>query len=210
VLRRRELPVWPGTELGASWGDVAQSMGLLLYELRLAAGETPALRTSGQAGLKGPLGLPHEPSGELGAVHSKDRPRVREHILRAASEGRSECEYRLVDDQGQLRWVRSLLVAGCAPDGSLLLRGVIQDVTLQHHRALAAARRHPGEKPLTVRQQQILQLVAEGATAAEIGERLGLSRRTVENHIARTLRGLGARRSVDAVAIARERGWLND
>ena len=37
--------------------------------------------------------------------------------------------------------------------------------------------------PLTPREREVAMLVARGLTSAEIGERLVLSRRTVENHL---------------------------
>ena len=56
---------------------------------------------------------------------------------------------------------------------------------------------------LTARQLEILQLVAEGRSTEEIARTLWLSAATVRNHIARTLRALGAHSRVEAVATAR-------
>ncbi|MGY1741462.1 MULTISPECIES: LuxR C-terminal-related transcriptional regulator [unclassified Blastococcus] len=51
----------------------------------------------------------------------------------------------------------------------------------------------PGASPLTARQWAVAELVAEGLTNAEIGERLRLSRATVKGHITVALRRLGLR-----------------
>jgi DNA-binding CsgD family transcriptional regulator/tetratricopeptide (TPR) repeat protein len=65
-----------------------------------------------------------------------------------------------------------------------------------------STRVNPGR--LTDRQLEVLTLVAEGRTNAEIAERLVLSRRTVDNHVAAVLRalGVGSRRDVPRAAAA--------
>jgi DNA-binding NarL/FixJ family response regulator len=47
------------------------------------------------------------------------------------------------------------------------------------------------EDPLTAREREVLALVAEGYTARQIAERLGLSPKTVENHRANIMEKLG-------------------
>jgi DNA-binding NarL/FixJ family response regulator len=61
---------------------------------------------------------------------------------------------------------------------------------------------------LTGRQQQVLELIAEGLTAAQIGRRLGLAFTTVKTHKADTFKRLGARSAAHAVAIAYRRGLI--
>jgi DNA-binding NarL/FixJ family response regulator len=51
--------------------------------------------------------------------------------------------------------------------------------------------------PLTSREQQVIELICQGLTNAEIGERLGLSPWTVKRHVARVLAKTGCRRRVD-------------
>lgn len=51
----------------------------------------------------------------------------------------------------------------------------------------------PNASPLTARQWAVAELVAEGLTNAEIGERLQVSRATVKGHITVALRRLGLR-----------------
>nr|WP_254062692.1 helix-turn-helix transcriptional regulator [Caulobacter sp. S45] len=55
---------------------------------------------------------------------------------------------------------------------------------------------------LTARQLECLQLAAEGHASAEIGRRLGLSARTIDDHLAVACRRLGVRSRIQAVAIA--------
>ena len=61
---------------------------------------------------------------------------------------------------------------------------------------------------LTTREREILQLVAEGCTAAGIADRLSISSRTVETHRANLMRKLSLRTQVDLIRYALRRGIL--
>jgi DNA-binding NarL/FixJ family response regulator len=65
----------------------------------------------------------------------------------------------------------------------------------------------PG-KPLTVREQEVLQLVAAGLQNNEIADELVVRLRTVEFHVTNILEKLSARSRSDARDIARRLGWL--
>ena len=71
----------------------------------------------------------------------------------------------------------------------------------------ATTRANPGR--LTDRQLEVLAQLAEGRTNAEIADRLYLSRRTVDNHVAALLTRLGVGSRHDAVAAAADLGLLN-
>jgi DNA-binding NarL/FixJ family response regulator len=61
---------------------------------------------------------------------------------------------------------------------------------------------------LTSREREVLQLVAEGHTNAEIGKRLFISPRTVEIHRANMMQKLGLRNRTDLIRYALKRGIL--
>jgi DNA-binding CsgD family transcriptional regulator len=61
---------------------------------------------------------------------------------------------------------------------------------------------------LTDRQLQILSLVARGGTNRRIGEELGISERTVRNHLRTILRKLSSPNRTHAVALASGNGWI--
>ena len=61
---------------------------------------------------------------------------------------------------------------------------------------------------LTPREHEILVLVSQGLTMAQVGRRLGISPRTVETHVAKLYRKLGVRTRVQAVSRASQLGLI--
>jgi DNA-binding CsgD family transcriptional regulator len=70
----------------------------------------------------------------------------------------------------------------------------------------------PNLRPrITEREREVLELVAEGYSTAEIGRVLWITEDTVRTHIKRMLARMGARTRAHAVAIAfREGLWKED
>jgi two-component system, NarL family, response regulator DesR len=62
--------------------------------------------------------------------------------------------------------------------------------------------------PLNERERQVLRQAGEGASAAQTATALGLSAGTVRNYLSEAMGKLGASNRVEAVRIARQRGWL--
>lgn len=63
-------------------------------------------------------------------------------------------------------------------------------------------------EPLTLREQEVLKLIAEAHTNREIGEILHLSEKTVESHRGNLMRKLGMRDRVELVRYAIRRGLV--
>ncbi|HET7814359.1 MAG TPA: response regulator transcription factor [Candidatus Baltobacteraceae bacterium] len=62
--------------------------------------------------------------------------------------------------------------------------------------------------PLTDRERAVLRLAGEGASAADIGQRLSLSEGTVRNYLSEAIGKLGVSNRIEAARLARSRGWL--
>lgn len=115
---------------------------------------------------------------------------------------------------------RSLFSSIMAGASGYLLKGVRSAVLLDAVQAVAEGRSlldpgvtaqvlerlrdapKSGEPALTERENEILQLIAEGATNREIGEKLYLAEKTVRNYVSGLLAKLGVQRRSEAAAYA--------
>lgn len=68
--------------------------------------------------------------------------------------------------------------------------------------------RAAGEITLTPREREVMRLSADGLTSAEIGERLGMSTRTANQHVDNVADKLGTRNRAHTVAEILRRGLL--
>jgi DNA-binding CsgD family transcriptional regulator len=66
----------------------------------------------------------------------------------------------------------------------------------------------PEDSPLTERQLEVLQLLAEGKSTAQIADELVITKTTVRNHIAHVLANLGVHTRVQAVIAASRAGLI--
>jgi DNA-binding NarL/FixJ family response regulator len=65
----------------------------------------------------------------------------------------------------------------------------------------------PAFAALSPREREILALIADGLANAEVGERLGISEKTVRNHVTSVFDKLGVWTRAQAIVFARERGF---
>jgi DNA-binding CsgD family transcriptional regulator len=75
------------------------------------------------------------------------------------------------------------------------------------------ARRRPEpvneqSEPLTAREREVLQLLAQGIPNKQIAQRLSISEHTVKFHVSAIMTKLGAASRTEAVTTAARRGWL--
>jgi two-component system nitrate/nitrite response regulator NarL len=89
-------------------------------------------------------------------------------------------------------------------------RVVAGERVLDQRLVSAAARRHRAwaGPSLTRREYEVLRRVAMGETNLEIAQAIGLSRNTIKSYLHATLRKLGARNRVEALARASEAGLI--
>lgn len=73
---------------------------------------------------------------------------------------------------------------------------------------VAAAAFNPPTNPLTERERDVLRAAAEGLPPKEIATRLHLAHGTVRNRLSDIMRKTGARNRLEAIRVAREKGWL--
>jgi NarL family two-component system response regulator LiaR len=90
--------------------------------------------------------------------------------------------------------------------GDAVLPPAIAALVMRH-----LARKEPLEEathPLTDRELEVLQLVAQGLTNCEIAQQLYVSVRTVEAHLTHTYNKLGVGSRTEAVVCAMQQGWF--
>ena len=73
---------------------------------------------------------------------------------------------------------------------------------------LAAAAISAGDSPLTPREADVLELAADGLPVEDIAKRASLSSGTVRNYLSSAVTKVGAGNRHEAVAVAREHGWI--
>ena len=124
------------------------------------------------------------------------------HALRAGAEG-----YLLKEDEdGELVLAIETLRKG-GTFISPLLSAQMADIFLDKIRAGGEPLMAP-EEPLTVRERQIVKLIAEGKSSKEVGELLFICDRTVQNHRANIMSKLNVKKTADLVKYAIQKGYV--
>lgn len=164
----------------------------------------------------------YEPS-DTRNIHPADHTRVEEEISQAVETGAPvDFEYRVIRPDGRVRRIHSRAELIADADGTpLRLTGTVQDVTeiraaaeVLHQTASDLGRRaaelhhlpdHSQRdsdltKVLSSRQTEILDLIANGLSNAEIAGRLYLTESTVKWHVRKILKALGVANRAQAVS----------
>jgi two-component system, NarL family, response regulator DesR len=139
--------------------------------------------------------------------------------LDAAAELRAvapECRVMILTTFGRPGYLRRAMDAGAR--GFLVKDGPVEDLASAIRKvlagqtvvdpALAAAALTAGPNPLTDRERDVLAVAVDGATIAEIAQRLHLSESTVRNYLSAAIGKTGSRNRMEAVQAARAQGWL--
>ncbi|MDX3800375.1 response regulator transcription factor [Streptomyces sp. AK04-3B] len=139
--------------------------------------------------------------------------------LDAAAELREQapdCRVLILTTFGRPGYLRRAMEAGAA--GFLVKDGPVEELAEAIRRvlagetvvdpALAAAALGAGPNPLTARERDVLNASADGATVADIADRLHLSESTVRNYLSSAIGKTGVRNRMEAMREARQQGWL--
>ncbi|MFF8396422.1 response regulator [Streptomyces sp. NPDC016172] len=94
-----------------------------------------------------------------------------------------------------------------ARSDSLLFPAAVRTLATEHARARPAPPAWVAK--LTGREREVLRLMAQGLTNAEIARRMGVGPATVKSHVAAVLAKTGTRDRTQAVIAAYEAGFLN-
>ncbi len=143
--------------------------------------------------------------GGLRRVFPDDREAVRAGIMTAVAQRSSfSLEFRALRADGRVRTLRTQGDAVVNEAGEVVrVIGVAQDITqmLPGLDIGSANERQPGGPiPLTPRQLEIVQLIADGLTNGAIAERLVVSEGTVKWHVKQILAKTGSANRTEAVA----------
>ena len=101
-----------------------------------------------------------------------------------------------------------VLAIRMAATGRRFLSAPLTEIAIDAYAERARVLGTDSYEVLTAREQEVMQLTAEGHTAAQIADRLSISRRTVEAHRANLMRKLGLSKLADVMRYALERGLI--
>jgi len=119
----------------------------------------------------------------------------RGYVIESVAAGASGYLLKTVDEKQLADAILTVAAGGSVIDSSLA-PVVMEQIGERSPRALSP------------RQIEVLGCVSEGLSNREIGERLGLSDRTVEVHLRKAFDRLGVSSRTEAVVEAMRRGWL--
>lgn len=185
----------------------------------LDAARTTADRGRPRGGRLGPEGLAwlERAAAEHSRLTGENDPALWERTTRAFDYG-----YRYETARSRFRWAAALCAAGDRNAAEIEAAQALEEAEEMGAAPLAEAVRAlarrarldlPGVRRsttavLTEREEEVLQLVAQGLTNRQIGERLYISAKTVSVHVSNVLAKLGASGRAEAVSLAHQRGLL--
>jgi len=133
-----------------------------------------------------------------------------EQLLSAIKAGASAYSSKDIEPQALVRMIRDVGRGKYLIDEHVFAKPHIATRVLHQFRELAAAEDELGAlfSPLTGREIEILDCIAQGLTNKEIADRLCISSQTVKNHVTAILRKLQVNDRTSAVIYALRRGWI--
>jgi DNA-binding NarL/FixJ family response regulator len=154
------------------------------------------------------LQLPTVPGAEATRRIVEEAPHVRVLVLSASGEEADVLQAVKAGARGYLlKSATSEEVADAVrrvSAGEPVFTASLAGLVLDEFRRLAS--KDPDEPDLTARENEVLRLVAKGYTYREIGEKLFISTKTVQNHVQNILTKLQLRRRYELMRYAIQRG----
>jgi DNA-binding CsgD family transcriptional regulator len=203
----RDLPLDPGV-----WGiDQAARMVLWLARLGQPSGSRvvhllPAMTEAMNAELTA-VESGSEAAWRAAAEAWQRLPRPYEFGITALEA--ADAAYARGDRPAGKRWIQAVLATAQDLGAAPLLRRA--EALAKRARIVLAfePRDRPGGGSLTPREEEVLELLAEGRTNPQIAQHLFISPKTVGIHVQRVLEKMDAHTRGEAVAAARRRGLLS-
>ncbi|MBO0824189.1 MAG: response regulator transcription factor [Actinobacteria bacterium] len=156
------------------------------------------------------LNLPDLPGAEVTRQLLDARLEVRVLILSASGERQDVLDAVTAGASGYVLKSAELAELAEAIQATAAGRAVftpgLAGLVLGEYRRLSAERDRPARPTLTNRETEVLRLVAKGLTYPQVATRLGLSVRTVQNHVQNTLTKLQLSNKAQLVRYALEEG----
>ncbi len=123
-----------------------------------------------------------------------------------------------LDSSGRVTWVNDEAAAllevrpgeayDANKDSTFAAMPLLRGGTEAGHLLVVRRQKRRPRPALTPRQQEVLELLARGASTRRIADELGIAEDTARNHIRFLLSELGVHTRLEAVAIAFRNGWL--
>lgn len=161
--------------------------------------------------------------GFLQLVHPESRKLVADR-MRSRLSGKEEptrYEFKLISKDGAEHWIDAAIGGVVEFDGQPSIVGTALDITerKRNEDELRLAREELDHRieaqtsssdayGLTLRELSVLYLLADAKQDREIADLLGISHRTVQTHVARILKKMGARSRTDASVRAHKEGII--
>lgn len=133
-----------------------------------------------------------------------------EQLFNAIRAGASAYSSKDIEPSALVQMIRDVGRGKYLIDEHVFSKPHIATRVLRQFRELAAAEEELGAlfSPLTGREIEILDCIAQGLTNREIADRLCISSQTVKNHVTAILRKLQVNDRTSAVIYALRRGWI--
>jgi DNA-binding NarL/FixJ family response regulator len=133
-----------------------------------------------------------------------------EQIFHAIKAGAGAYYPKDVTPRKLVEAIRQVSQGNYVIEDNVLAKSQVASWLLKQFEQMATFGASPDELfvPLSPREMEILQLIAQGYSNKEIAHELGISRQTVKNHMTSILRKLSVNDRTQAALYALQRGWI--